>query len=94
MWNFMLIAIAHAVHQESELYVIGINMILQTVFAMFVDFKNWVRDNMGRQDARIAGVVKALCLMSFESLSPTLIDLYTDLYLKQQKIVSIEVVGQ
>ena len=50
----MLIATAHAVHQESEPYVIGINMIFHTVFTMFLDFKNCVRDNI---DAQIAGTV-------------------------------------
>ena len=53
------VATAYAAHQEIEQYVIDINMIFHTVFTMFVDFKNWVRDNIGRQDTRIAGVVKA-----------------------------------
>ena len=48
------VATAHAAHQEREPYIIGINMIFHTVFTMFVDFKNYVRDNI---DAQIAGTV-------------------------------------
>ena len=40
----MLIPIAYSSHQVRSAYVIDINMIKNTFFTMFLDFKHWVGD--------------------------------------------------
>ena len=49
----MLIPITYSSHQVREPYVIGITMVLHTVFTMFVDLKLGARlnrDRIGRKD--------------------------------------------
>ena len=45
----MLLPISYCSHHMKSSYEMGVNMMLQAVFTMFVDFKNWVRGNIGRK---------------------------------------------
>ena len=54
------IPITYIAIKVKELYVIDINMILHTVYTMFVDFKNWmlgyIEGKLVRNTSRIPGL--------------------------------------